>query len=289
MVVYMKKLLSTLKLYKKELSFGPLLKLLEAIIEILLPVIIASLIDEALSSSPHLLIQKALFMFFLVVIGALCACLAQYYAAKASTGYGLTIRNLLFDHILKLSNKQIETFGSSSLTNRIINDSAWLETAVSMWIRLVVRVPLICLGSFFMTFLLNKKLSFILLFFTLLFSIALFFLAKKASPLHKKANQKLDKKINIVKENLINMRVVRSFANEEKEISKFSDSNHETFRISKQANLLSNLLSPLTTFILNLAVILILIFSPFIHMFKAHFIFLCFYQICYSHFSRLFN
>lgn len=254
----MRNLLSMLKIYKKELLLGPFLKLLEAIIEISLPIIIASLIDEAISSSIHDLLPKAFFMLFLVMLGAICACLAQYYAAKASTGYGLTVRNSLFDHILNLSTKQIETLGSSSLTNRIINDTSQLEIAVSMWIRLVVRVPLICLGSFFMTFLLNKKLSFILLFFTLLFSIAIFLIAKKASPLHKKTNQKLDQLITLTKETLVNMRVVRSFSNEEKETDKFSNSNKATYQIAKRANLLSNLLSPITTFILNIAVIVIL-------------------------------
>lgn len=238
----MKEVLKYLKDYKKEIVIGPILKLVEAIIEVLLPFFIANLIDKMFVIEEIKIIRYGIFILILVLVGFILAACSQYFAAKASQGYGTNIRNKLFSHINNLSDKQIDKISIASLTNILTNDVNSLEVAVAMWIRLVIRVPFICIGALVMCFIINSECGSILFISMITLGIATFFFVKKASPLYKIAKEKLDILSSRVKENLQNIRVVRAFASEEIEIEKFNKSNEENNYYTKKSYIISRVI-----------------------------------------------
>ena len=251
-------MLKYLSSYKKELFFGPILKLIEAIIEVGFPYIIANIINNLENTNTSLIIKYTIIMIIMVIVGLVCAISAQYIAAKTSQGIGTNLRNETFSHVLKLSNRQIEKIGSSVIVNRITNDILNLELAVAMFIRLVIRVPFIFIGSLIMVGILNDKIAKILLISTILLGISIYFIIKKASKFQKLANEKLDKISLKVKENLVNDRAVRSFCSQNKEKQKFEYINNHKYKLDKKANIFSNLLNPISMLILDITIAVIL-------------------------------
>lgn len=158
-----------LKKYRKELAIGPIFKLIEAIIEVLLPILVAKLIDNMFIYTANEKVRIGIFLFIIIIVGFICASISQYFAAKASQGFGTELRNKLFSHILNLSNTKIQKYGSSALVNRLTNDVINLETAVAMWVRLVIRVPFICIASIVMLFIINTKIAWQVIIATMLF------------------------------------------------------------------------------------------------------------------------
>lgn len=158
---------------------------------------------------------------------------------KHLLGYGEVLRNKLFYKINRLNNKQIDEISSSKLTNIITNDVVQLETAVAMWIRLVIRVPFICIGALVMCTIISIKCAVILFIATIILAMVTFIVAKKASPLYKISREKLDKLSFRVKENLQNVRVVRGFSAENEEMKKFEKENKENYRYAKRAYIAS--------------------------------------------------
>lgn len=158
---------------------------------------------------------------------------------KHLLGYGEVLRNKLFYKINRLNNKQIDEISSSKLTNIITNDVVQLETAVAMWIRLVIRVPFICIGALVMCTIISIKCAVILFIATIILAMVTFIVAKKASPLYKISREKLDKLSFRVKENLQNVRVVRGFSAEKEEMKKFEKENKENYRYAKRAYIAS--------------------------------------------------
>lgn len=251
-------MLKYLSSYKKELFFGPILKLIEAIIEVGLPYIIANIINNLEVTNNNLIIKYTVIMIIMIIVGLVCAISAQYIAAKTSQGFGTNLRNETFSHVLKLSNRQIEKLGSSAIVNRITNDVLNLEVAVAMFIRLVIRVPFIFIGSLIMVGTLNIKIAKILLISTILLGISIYVIIKKASKFQKLANEKLDKISLKVKENLVNVRAVRSFCSQNKEKKKFEEANNQKYKLDKKANIFSNLLNPISMIILDITIAFIL-------------------------------
>lgn len=198
-------------------------------------------------------------MLLLIILGIICAYLAQLIAAKTSQGYGTSVRKMLFEHILKLSHSQVNKFGSSTLVNRLMNDTNNLEVGVAMLIRLVVRVPFICIGSFVMCVSINANISIILLASIAFLSLAIYLIIHSSSPLFKKLGEALDSFTVFIKENLLNIRVIRSFSSEKTESKKFENKNNETSYFVKKANVISGMLNPLTTLILNLTILAVLV------------------------------
>ena len=185
-------MLKFLSKYKKDLIIGPIFKLIEAIIEVFLPFIIAQIIKNLSNNNTNTIIKYTGIMLVLIIIGLACAVIAQYIAAKASQGFGTELRNKLFSHVLKLSNKQIEKYGTSAIVNRITNDILNLEVAVAMFIRLVIRVPFIFIGSLIMVYVLDSTISKILFVSTVILAVCIYVIIKKASKYQQKANTKLD-------------------------------------------------------------------------------------------------
>lgn len=256
-------LFNLLKKYRKECILGPFLKLIDAIIEVLLPFLLAYFIDHQAVLEKKDFVFGGLILFICILFGFICASFAQYMAAKASQGYGTSLRNFLFRHILHLSIGQTETYGSSALVNRITNDVTNLEIGVAMFIRLVIRVPFICLGSLIMCFFLNATLSLILLLATFLLSITIYLIVRFSTPLFQKAGEKLDVLTLRIKENLTNARVIRSFCAQAREETKFDSSNHATSYYVQKANRLSGLLNPISIVILDFSIVAILYLGQF--------------------------
>lgn len=255
----MKILLHYLKPYKKECIIGPFFKLLEAILELLLPTVMMLVIDQGvLYKDSSYIIKMGVIMIFMSLIGFLCSITCQYQAAKASQGYGTDLRNALFEHISSFSYSTLDQFGASTLTTRLTNDINQLQVGVAMLIRLVLRAPFICIGAIIMAASLNIKLSLILIGCMPLFIGILYFIISKTSPLYRKCQKKLDHLSTIIRENLSGMRAIRSFSKTEYESLKFNAANDDITSSYNQVSKLSALLSPLTALIMNLAIVTIL-------------------------------
>lgn len=254
----MKNLFAYLKKYKKNLIFGPIFKLLEAIIEIILPIIMAYLIDNYNELSNTQLIYYLFFLLFLVIIGFCFASIAQYIAAKTSQGYSKDLRKSLFNHIHSLPESKLKYLGTSAIVNRVINDVSNLETGVAMFIRLVIRIPFIFIGSIIMIFLINYKLAYIVLASSIFLFLIIFIIVKIATHLYSKANYYLDKISLKIKENLTNIKLIRSFVSQNREYKKFEEINILNNKFNKLANISSNLLNPISIFILDLTIFFIL-------------------------------
>lgn len=254
-------LFNCLKSYKKELFLGPFVKLIEAIIEVALPFIIAGMVNKIDVLTQDKIVKYALIMFALIVVGYICAVCAQYIAAKTSQGFGTKYRNKVYEHILKLENKDIDRYGSPAMVNRITTDITNIEIAVAMFIRLVIRVPFIFLGSLIMVAVLNINIAMILIIAVCILALAIFIIVKIASNYQRKSNTALDNISKKVKESLINIKVIRSFCNEDNEYKKFSKINREKYMLDKKANMYSNLLNPVSIVILDLTIAIILYYT----------------------------
>lgn len=254
----MKKLLKYLKKYKINLVVGPILKLLEAIIEVLLPIIIAYFIDNYQNFSTEELMNYSILLIILVTFGLIFACTAQYIAARTSQGYSKILREKLFSHIQKIPANKLSSIGSSAVVNRIINDVTNLETGIAMFIRLVIRVPFIFIGSIVMISIINIKIAInVLIASIILFSIIII-IARFASKIYQKANLFLDKLTLKIKENLVNVKLIRSFVKQNSEKCKFEQINNSTYVYTKIANVLSFILNPISIFILNITTLIVL-------------------------------
>lgn len=253
------KLARFLKPYKKECIAGPIFKLLEAILELLLPTVMALIINNGvLTSDKPYIIKMGCIMIVMAVLGFCCSVICQRYAAYASQGFGTTLRETLFKHISSLSYKDIDDFGSASLINRIINDVNQLQLAVSMLIRLVIRAPFIWIGAIVMSILLDVKLSLILIGTTPFFAIILFFYMKKSSPIYKKYQGKLDNISLRVRENLGGVRVIRAFSSTNYEEKKFKENNDDLTYTALKVSRLASLLNPITSLVMNFAILILL-------------------------------
>ena len=254
----MKKLLKYLKKYKINLVVGPILKLLEAIIEVLLPIIIAYFIDNYQNFSTEELMNYSILLIILVTFGLIFACTAQYIAARTSQGYSKILREKLFSHIQKIPANKLSSIGSSAVVNRIINDVTNLETGIAMFIRLVIRVPFIFIGSIVMISIINIKIAINVLIASIILFAIIIIIARFASNYYQKANLFLDKLTLKIKENLVNVKLIRSFVKQNSEKGKFEQINNSTYVYTKIANVLSFILNPISIFILNITTLIVL-------------------------------
>ena len=253
------KLAVFLKPYKKECIIGPAFKLLEATFELLLPTIMALIIKNGVDKhNIDYVLKMGGVMLLMAILGFCSSMICQYYAARASQGFGTTLRNTIFKHISSLSYAEIDTLGASSLINRITNDVNQLQLAVAMLIRLVIRAPFICIGAIIMSMIMDFKLSIIFLAVTPIFAFILYLVISKSSPLYLKYQEKLDKIALILRENLSGVRVIRAFARTESEKKRFYATNDDLTETAIHVGKISALLNPMTSFVMNAAIIAIL-------------------------------
>ncbi|WP_229753404.1 ABC transporter ATP-binding protein [Paenibacillus segetis] len=258
-MVTLLKLVTFLKPYRKESIIGPIFKLFEAILELLLPTIVALVINHGVGQGDTSYVLKmGGLMLLMSILGFGCSMVCQYYAARASQGFGTNLRNTMFKHISSLSYAELDQFGTQSLVNRITNDVNQLQLAVAMLIRLVIRAPFICIGAIIMAMILDFRLSLILLAATPIFGIILYLIITRSAPLYRSYQRKLDKLALVLSENLTGVRVIRAFAKSRAERQRFNASSEDITHTAIRVGRVSALLSPMTTLVVNGAIIAIL-------------------------------
>lgn len=256
------KLVKYLKPYLKQVILGPAFKLFEAILELLIPLLMAKLIDNGVkANNPSYIYMLGGIMIAIAITGAGSAYVCQYYASIASQGFGTTMRNLLYKKVQSFSFNELDKIGTPSLINRITSDVNQLQFAVAMLIRLVVRVPFLCIGGLIMAMIINLKLSLVLLVTMPLFAVFIYYIMSRTIPLYKTVQKKLDTLSIIIRENLSGVRVIRAFARLDKERERFLKSNKEYANTAISVGRVSALLNPITTVIINLGVAAILWFG----------------------------
>jgi len=250
---------SFLKPYRKECIVGPIFKLLEAILELIMPTIMALIINNGvIRNDLDYIIRIGGLMVLMAVLGFGSSVICQYYAARASQGFGTTLRKKIFEHISSLSHAEIDKFGTPSLINRITNDVNQLQLAIAMLIRLVIRAPFICIGAIIMAMILDFQLSLILIAATPVFGTILYFIITRSSPLYRKSQERLDKIALLIRENLLGVRVIRAFAKNKSEKIRFDKANDDLTGIVIKVSKISALLNPVTSLVMNGAIIAIL-------------------------------
>lgn len=253
------KLLPYLKNYKKECIIAPIFKLFEAILELILPTIMALVINNGvMKHDTNYVIKMGIFMIGMACLGYCSSLVCQYLASKASQGVGTELRNELFIHMSSLSYAEIDDIGTSSLINRITNDVNQVQTAVAMLLRLVSRAPFICMGAIVMSMILNLKLSLILFCTAPFFAIILYLFMSRTALMYKKYQKRLDGLGSILRENLMGVRVIRAFVKTKDESQRFDKSNDELSSAAIRIGKISALLNPLTSLVMNFAIILLL-------------------------------
>lgn len=260
----MKKLARYLKNFKKQVIIGPIFKLLEAIFELIVPLVMASIIDNGIANGDKAYVLKmGGVMILLGVLGLIFALICQYSAALASQGVGTKLRNDLFKHINSLSYKEIDELGTNSLITRITNDVNQIQLVVAMLIRLVIRAPFLVIGAAVMALMIDLKLGLIFIVVAPLVSAVLYFVMSRSVPFYKARQIKLDEVSLITRENLSGARVIRAFSKQEHEKERFHESSDEVADIAIRVGKLSAILNPATFIILNVAIIAIIWFGGF--------------------------
>ena len=251
-----------MKPYRLQLTIGPFFKLSEAVLELLIPTLMALLIDNGVNAGDKgYVIRMGILMLVIATFGVLFAYICQYSASIASQGFGTDVRNAMFKKIGTLSFAQLDKFGTPSLINRITGDVNQLQSAVAMLIRLVIRAPFLCVGGLIMAMMIDLKLSIIFMIVIPLFILVLFLVMFKAVPLYKSVQKKLDTLTLVLRENLSGVRVIRAFAGVKREKERFNDKNKDYADTAIRVGKIAALTNPVTTIIMNLAAIAVIYFG----------------------------
>lgn len=258
----MLKLIYFMKDYKKEAILGPIFKLIEAILELFIPIVMAKIIDIGVANKDITYVFKMGGLLILLgAVGLAFALVCQYYASIASQGAGTSIRSQLYKHINNLSHSEIDKIGTPTLITRLINDINQIQTGIAMLIRLGTRSPFIIIGSTIMAILIDIRLSIIFLITTPLIALVIYLVMSKSLPLYKVIQGKLDNISLITRENLEGARVIKAFSKEEIEKERFKDGTIELADTNIKVGKISALLNPITYIIMNLSIIAILWFG----------------------------
>lgn len=245
--------------YRKQIILGPVFKFLEAVFELILPLLMASLIDNGLKMNDRgVIIQMGIWMVVMSVVGLICAIICQYYASIASQGFGTELRNQLIKKINSFSHSELNHFGTDTLITRMTNDINQLQLALAMVIRLLIRAPFLSIGSVVMAFVIDWEIGLFFLAILPIFSIILYFIIKKTIPLYQKVQEKLDRLNETVSQNLSGVRVIRAFSRTKTEIDTFDEDTDELAKNYLRVSNISALLSPATTLIMNIGIICLL-------------------------------
>ncbi|MFK4566464.1 ABC transporter ATP-binding protein [Enterococcus sp. UD-01] len=255
-------LLKYAKKYRRQIILGPFFKFLEACFELVLPLFMASLVDQGIRQNDRAyVLEMAGWMLLMSVIGLVCVLICQYYASVASQGFGTELRNQLMRKINQLSHAELNSFGTDTLITRTTNDINQLQVALAMMIRLVIRAPFLSIGSVIMAFYIDFQMGLIFLLMLPVFCLVLYIIIKTTVPLYKKVQEKLDLLNRQITQNLSGVRVIRAFARkktEEQHVNKVTDDLSAIYiRVSN----ISALLTPATTLIMNLGILALLYFG----------------------------
>ena len=255
----MKQLLPFLKNYKIQSFLAPLFKMLEAIFELIVPLVVASIINDGIrDGNLKLVVSKALLLVVLAVVGMVAAITAQFFAAKAATGFATEVRHALFKKIQTFSFNEIDSIGTSTLITRMTNDVNQAQSTVNMVLRLFLRSPFIVAGAFIMAFTIDVKISLIFLLVIVLLSIVVSVIMKCTVPMYKNVQNTLDSVTLMTRENLTGARVIRAFTEEDDEYNKFKEKNNLLAHFQRSVGRISALMNPITYIIINLGIVLLI-------------------------------
>lgn len=255
----MKELLKYLRHYIKESILAPLFKMLEASFELFVPLVMAAIIDTGIKNSDKPYIFKmAMVLVELAIVGFISALTAQYFAAKASVGFGKELRGDLYRHINTLSYSEIDKIGTSTLITRLTADVNQMQTAVNLFLRLFLRSPFIVIGAVVMAFTVDPKTAIIFAVSIPLLAAVVFGIMFYSVPIYKKVQNRLDSVMRITRENLSGVRVIRAFNHEQKEIEDFDKCSEELKDMQLYGGKISAYLNPITYVIVNLSIVLII-------------------------------
>lgn len=255
----MKKLLKYLSAYKKEAVLAPLFKMLEASFELLVPLVMAQIIDTGIKNQDLAYILKmGAVLVLLGVIGLACSLTAQYFAARAAVGFGAGVRRDLFRHINRLSYSEIDAQGTATLITRMTSDVNQVQSGVNLTLRLFLRSPFIVFGAMIMAFTIDVKSALIFAAAIPLLSLVVFGIMLISMPLYKRVQRQLDRVMQITRENLAGARVIRAFNREQDEIASFKEEGGLLIRFQIFVGRISALLNPVTYVIVNLAIVVLI-------------------------------
>ena len=260
----MKHLLSYFKPYIKESFLAPLFKLLEAVFELLVPMVIAGIVDQSIPQKDqgHLWMQMGL-LFVFAVIGVLVALVAQYYSAKAAVGFTKELTNDLYRHILSLPKDSRDRLTTSSLVTRLTSDTYQIQTGINQFLRLFLRAPIIVFGAIFMAYRLSPELTFWFLVMVAILTFVIVVLSRLVNPLYSILRKKTDQLVQETRQQIQGMRVIRAFGQEKREIENFQVLNQVYTAIQMKTGHWSSLLTPLTYLIVN-GTLLVIIWNGYI-------------------------
>ena len=255
----MKKLLKYMKGYGKECFLGPLFKLLEASFELLIPLVVAAIVDTGIKNADQsYIIKMCLVMIALGIIGMICAFTAQYFAAKAAVGFAARLRHSVMAHILGLSYTQIDTIGTSTMVTRMTSDINQVQNGVNLTLRLLLRSPFVVFGAMVMAFTIDFQSALVFAGLIPVLCLIVFGIMLITMPMYKRVQAALDKVTSATRQNLSGVRVLRAFCMEKSEIADFSERTGELTQKQLGAGRISALMNPVTFVIVNLAVVLLI-------------------------------
>ena len=255
----MKKLLIYLKDYKIESVLAPLFKMLEALFELFVPIVMAKVIDIGIPAGDRsYVIRMCLVMILLGIIGLVCSITAQYFSAKAACGFATKLRHSLFEHIQSLSFTEMDTIGTSTLITRMTSDINQVQNGVNMFLRLFMRSPFIVVGAMVAAFIIDVRSAIIFAVAIPLLSVIVFIIMYVSIPLYKKVQSRLDTVLGITRENLTGVRVIRAFHKEEGEIERFEEANGDLSSLQIFVGKISALMNPATYAVVNLSIVAII-------------------------------
>lgn len=262
----MKHLLSYFKPYIKESFLAPLFKLLEAVFELLVPMVIAGIVDQSIphKNQGHLWMQIGL-LFVFAVIGVLVALVAQFYSAKAAVGFTKELTNDLYRHILSLPKDSRDRLTTSSLVTRLTSDTYQIQTGINQFLRLFLRAPIIVFGAIFMAYRLSPELTFWFLVMVAILTLVIVVLSRLVNPLYSSLRKKTDQLVQETRQQIQGMRVIRAFGQEKREIEHFQVLNQVYTAIQMKTGYWSSLLTPLTYLIVN-GTLLVIIWNGYIYI-----------------------
>lgn len=255
----MKKLFKYFKSYIKETILAPLFKLLEALLELFIPLVVASIIDNGIGlSDKTYVIKMIIVMISCGIVGLILSVLGQYFAAKTAVGFSTKLKLDLFKKIQELSFSDIDNLGVSSIITRMTSDVNQVQTGINLTLRLFLRSPFVVFGAAIMAYFIDPSISGIFFISILVLSVVVFGIMLLTMPLHRRVQENLDNVLSQTKENLSGVRVIRAFTSEKEEIEKYSGSIKKLERSQNRVGNISNLLNPLTFIIVNTAIIILI-------------------------------
>ena len=255
----MRKLLRDMKGYCKECALGPLFKLLEATFELLVPLVVARIVDVGIAGGNRgYILRMCLVMVLLGVVGLISAVTAQYFAARAAVGFASRLRHAVMSHLLGLSYTELDRLGTSTMVTRMTSDINQVQNGVNLTLRLLLRSPFVVFGAMIMAFTIDAGAAMVFAGVIPVLCLVVFGIMLITMPLYRKVQKRLDGVTSATRQNLTGVRVLRAFCKEEDEVREFSGQTQSLTDMQLSAGRISALMNPLTFVIVNLAIVILM-------------------------------